>query len=217
MKNIRILFVLAFVSSTAITLNGCAPAIVGMAATGGYFAAQEKGVDVALSDSRIKGSVLEKITNAYYGYAASVGISVLGGNVLLTGVLPAKKDISRVVAETQKVRGVQSIYNELSVGEYGADEVAEDLWISGQIRARMLVAKHVFTINYGVRVVKNHAYIIGTASKPEEKDEVLHIARTTQGVVKVHDYVKVSKPNETPSAPAEHAPTVEAEDISTNE
>lgn len=184
-----------FVGLIAVSISGCVavPAVVvGAGATAGYMAAQERGIKDTANDTKIKTHIKDRLTNVNYTYLTEVGVSVLQGDVLLTGVIKTQEAADEIVRRTTTIPGVGRIYNELMVGEYGSQEFAKDSWVSTQLRARFLGSKEIFTINYMVDVINGHVYIMGIATTPDEMERVLYVASTTKGVKQVHNYVRLA-------------------------
>lgn len=190
-------------------LSGCAipgAVMVGGLATGTYLGVQERGAKTAMVDTKIKTHIKDRLTGLHYSYLTGVGVSVLEGEVLLTGVLPdstARPDIVRTVRETE---GVKKVYDELVIGKTSTAERAQDTWLGTQIKARFAGAKNVYAINYITEVVQGEVYVLGLVGSQSELEQVLHIARTTKGVKVVHNYLRMSEtpkhhiPSEAPSA-----------------
>lgn len=176
-------------------LGGCAaPLLIGAAATGGYFAAQDKGIETAANDLKIKALVKDKLAELDFTHVLSVGVFVLQGDVVLTGVVHSPREEKELVHITEQVEGVHRVFDAFQVGVgYSTEQIATDAWIATQVRASMFTAKDVFTVNYDVEVVNGHVYIIGLAETEIEFERVLHLARTTKGVVAVHPYIRVEE------------------------
>jgi osmotically-inducible protein OsmY len=191
----RLLTMLLVVASLG--LAACAPVVVGGVVTGGYLASQERGAKNAVWDLKIKTHVMERLTNANYKNIARIGVYVLQGDVLLTGIVQNQAEFDKIGDIARATPDVKEVFNKLQVGTgYSAKTYADDTWISTQIKSRMFAAKDVFTINYDLETVNAEVYIIGLASSTAEYERVLYIARTTKGVKNVHSYVRVLSPNE---------------------
>lgn len=177
-------------------LHGCAipvAVVAGGAATAGYMSVQERGAKSAFFDTKLKTHIKERLTSRHYKYLTNIGTSVLEGEVLLTGVVPsmsAKNEVIQTVRNTPKVKRV---YDELIIGKYNSSYYAKDAAISFQIAGRMANAADIFAINYEKEVVKGEVYIIGIATSQAEMERVLHVARTTKGVKRVHNYVRLTQ------------------------
>tara|TARA_R110000868_G_scaffold218576_1_gene468994 strand:+ start:140254 stop:140913 length:660 start_codon:yes stop_codon:yes gene_type:complete len=186
--------ILTFVLSTSLFLSGCLPVILGGAAAVGYMGQQERGAKEAVSDINIKTYIKDKLTGTYYKYLTQVEVSVLKGNVLLTGVVESPKSAAEVEGIVRSVKGVKSVYNQLFTdGIYPATTFSKDAWIVTQLKSFMFTEEGIHSTNYQVLVVNGHAYIFGLASDMAEREAVRHLARTTKGVVQVHSYISLYK------------------------
>ncbi|PIZ29764.1 MAG: hypothetical protein COY40_06245 [Alphaproteobacteria bacterium CG_4_10_14_0_8_um_filter_53_9] len=191
--------------ATALTATGCAPVIMGGAATAGYIGLQDRPVTQTAEDTKIKVSIKDRLTQTNTAYLTQIGIDVFYGDVLLTGVVPTTDEGERVLNIVRATPSVKKIYNELFVGSsYSLKQKASDTWVSAQLQPRLLAAKDAYPLNYLLSVVNGHVYVIGTVSSAEEHEHVLHILRTTKGVRQVHDYLTIENPdnNQEAGAPA---------------
>jgi osmotically-inducible protein OsmY len=185
----------AVLPMTALLLSGCVPVLVGAGVTAGYMAVQERGAMAGVNDLKIKTHILDRLTQSNYKFLTKIGVYVIEGDVLLTGVVPNDEDARTVVQITFSVPGVRQVYNEIQVGgDYGVGTLADDTWIATQIKSRMVTTSDVYTVNYVVEVVRGHAYIFGIARTPAELERVMHIVRTTKGVRMVHNHVRLARP-----------------------
>lgn len=186
-------------SVCTLPLAGCGvPFMAGAAATGAYIGLQEKGARNVVMDTKLKVAVKERLTAVDIDHLLDIGVTVFEGDVLLTGVVP-KKDAGLVALETARgTSDVKRVYNELFVGEYTAAQQARDLWIATQYKARLMGNRDTFPLNYTVTTVHGHVYIMGYVASDGEHRHVLHVLRTTPGVQKVHDYLRLSVSGDDP-------------------
>ena len=176
----------------AMMLTGCVPLILGAGATTGYFAVQERGLKQSAEDVALKVSLHERIGRLNSTYFKDISISVLEGDVLLTGVVQNPSEINQIHTAVASVSGVRNIFNELQMKPYDLKEYSRDKSIATNLRTRLTFNSDVFTINYDIHVVKGHVYIIGLAQDNTEMETMLHKASTTKGVIKVHNYIRIS-------------------------
>lgn len=179
------------VSVLCLSLTGCFPFLVGGVATASYLASQERGAKAALIDTKIKAHIKDKLTNEDYRLLTAVEVTVLEGDVLLTGVVKSSEQKGLVDRITRGIPDVKNVYNELFFdGVYSAKQYADDSLVATSVRGKLLAAKDVYSINYMVNVTNSVVYIMGVAETDSEKERVLHIVRTTKGVDRVVDFVK---------------------------
>ena len=175
------------------TTTACAPLILGGAAAVGYAAVQEKGASVVVKDTSIKTHIKDKLTGIDYRFLTQVEVSVLEGDVFLTGVVGNNDSKAVVESTVRDIKGVKAVYNELLVGDYPKGTYSKDVLLATQIKGRLLTAKDVYSVNYSVRVVKGVVYLVGLAETQSEIERALHIVRTAKGVQKVVNYMRISK------------------------
>lgn len=185
-------FLLISLMSSSVLVSGCLPVVVGGVAAAGYMTAQEKGVKAAVSDLTIKTHIKDKLTGQNYQYLTQVEVSVIKGDVLLTGVVGSAKQAAEVEAVVKSVEGVQNIYNELFTdGYYPAKQYAKDSWLATEIKSLMFANEVIKAVNYNIDAVNGHVFVFGYARNANEIESVKHLARTTKGVKQVHSYIKV--------------------------
>lgn len=179
------------ITAICVSLSGCVPLIVGGVATAGYLASQERGAKAAVMDTKIKTHIKDKLTNTDYRLLTDVEVTVLQGDVLLSGVVRSQAQKEQVAKIVQATPDVQTVYNELYAdGIYPAKQYADDSYLAAQVRGRLLAAKDVYSINYMVNVTNGTVYIMGIAETQSEMERVVHIARTTNGAVRVVNFVR---------------------------
>lgn len=169
---------------------GCAPLIVGGAATAGLAAAQERTIGNAIDDTVISARIKDKLLQASSSLFLRVGIEVLEGRVLLTGSVTNAQDRVEAVRLTWTVTGVREVLNEIQVTERGglADTLA-DARISASLRFQMMADRGITDINYSIDTVNGIVYLIGIAQDQVELDRVLNYARNISGVKQVVNHV----------------------------
>lgn len=182
----------ALVCLLPLVLGACAPVVLGGAAVAGTMALQERGIKAGVNDTKIKAVIKDRLAGINPNYIPEVGVDVMQGNVLLTGVVGSSHEVETIIAAVKQSENVGAVYSELVVGEYTFGERSSDTWISTQLRTRLVANADVYTINYFISVIKGHVYILGIAGNPSEKERALHIARTTKGVKMVHDYIRLA-------------------------
>jgi osmotically-inducible protein OsmY len=190
--NLKSLILLFFLLPS---LPGCALLVAGGVAAG-------VGTGVAMSqDRRTSGMFVEdesiesrssRRISEKLGSNVHVNVTSFNRNVLLTGEAPseaAKKEIERLVAGVENVRGVT---NEVAVGEVSSyTSRSNDALITSKVKGRFVDGAK-FQANH-VKVVTEDSvvYLLGLVNKEEARSAV-DIARSTTGVrkvVKVFEYL----------------------------
>lgn len=189
MKMIKIFAILLAASA----LNGCAALVIGGGTEGAVVAAQERTVGNAVDDA----AILLKIKNLYAqqdykDLLVNVEIKVVEGRVLLTGNVDKADSQIEAVRLAWQVSGVKEVINEVQVNDKaGFTNYARDVWISAQVKSRLLFAKDIRSINYSVITVNQIVYLMGIAQNQDELDRATWVASTTSYVQKVVSYVRL--------------------------
>ena len=179
--------------SVGLLLSGCVAAIIGGGTETAVVAAQERSTGNALDDA----GILFKIKNLYAqndfkDLLANVEIKVVEGRVLLTGNVDKPDSQIQAVNLAWQVNSVREVINEIQLSDKaGIGNYARDLWISTQIKSRLLFTKGIRSINYSVITVNQVVYMMGIAQNQEELDKATNIASTTSYVERVVSYVRL--------------------------
>ena len=175
---------------SVLALTGCAAAVVGGAAAGGYLVGEDRRTAAVLADDEgIELRAANRVSEKYP--SAHVNATSYNRTVLLTGEAPtaeAKADIEKITREVPNVRGT---VNELTVAPATTlSSRANDSYITSKVKARF-VDNGVFNpIHVKVVTEDGIVYLLGIVKKPEA-DRATEIARTTSGVrrvVRVFEY-----------------------------
>ncbi len=124
----------------AISVSGCVPLVLGGATETAVVAAQERSVGNAIDDA----AIVIKIKNLYAqqdykDLLANVEIKVVEGRVLLTGNVDKPDSQIEAVKLAWQVYGVKEVMNEVQINDKsGFWNYAKDVWISTQVRTRLL-------------------------------------------------------------------------------
>lgn len=188
MRLVLTIFMILFVTS-------CVPAVVGGVASGGKILSQDRTVGEAVSD----GTIWTKIRAGFIGnnldsLVGSVNVTVSEGRVLLTGHVKDDDTLIKIIRVCWDQDGVNEVINELRVDDRkdkNFSEYAKDSWITTRIKAKLLITRHIKSVNYTVETIKQVVYIMGIARTQEELDTVTDTAATVSGVEKVVSYVKI--------------------------
>ncbi len=175
-----------------LSLSSCAGMIAGVGATVGAAAVQEGGLSRAASDARIQADINERWFSYNVNMFAKLDLTVNQGRVLITGVVQDPEHRVQAVRLAWQPNGVVQVINEVKVADSeGIVGFAKDAWISGKIRAALIMDKNVGSINYSIDTVQGTVYLMGFAQNQGELNHVIEIARTTGGVKRVVSYVKL--------------------------
>ncbi|WP_096702608.1 BON domain-containing protein [Magnetospirillum sp. 15-1] len=193
MTGVRPLLNVLIIAAMGGLLSGCAATVVGAGATAGVAAAEERGIDGAIDDLKIRTEInnlwFQKDVEMY----RKVTLNISEGRVMLTGMVATEQARADAVRLSWQVGGVKEVLNEIQVvaaGESGWDQ-ANDLWIQNKLKARLLTDGEVKNINYIIDVTDSVVYLLGIAQSSTELDRVIAHARDVSGVKRVISHVRL--------------------------
>lgn len=174
-------------------LTGCVPLLIAGGTETAVVVAQERSVGSAVDDAgillRIKDQYAQK---DYKDLLANVEVKSVEGRVLLTGNVDKPESQIEAVRLAWQVTGVKEVINEIQISDKaGVWNYARDVWISTQIRSKLLLEKGVRSINYSVITVNQVVYLMGIAQNQEELNKATYVASTTNYVQRVVSYVRL--------------------------
>lgn len=200
---IRLVFLLVMLSVSGL-VSGCAALIIGGGTEGAVLAAQERSTGDAVDDA----GILLKIKTLYASndvkdLLANVEVKVVEGRVLLTGNVNNSDSQIKAVTLAWQVGTVKEVINEIQISDKaGFSNYAKDVWISTQVKSRLLFTKGIRSINYSVITVNQTVYLMGVAQDQEELDKATNAASTASYVQKVVSYVRLKNDPRRKSSPA---------------
>ncbi len=146
-----------------------------------------------MSDAGLKIDINTKLlSNKYRDLFIDVNTNVYENRVMLTGSVETTADKRRATLLVLGVKGVTKVINELQVTADGSlKDTANDLWIETKLKARLVGADGVSSINYRWRSVNGVVYFIGVAQNQDELAKVIRLARGTSHVNNVVSHVRI--------------------------
>lgn len=174
-------------------LSGCIPALIAGGGEAARVASQERSVGGAVDDATIYLAIKGKYAQAdFKDLLANVEIKSVEGRVLLTGNVDKPDSQIEAVRLAWQVNGVKEVINEIQINDQsGFTNYARDVWISTQVRSRLLFGKEIRSINFSVITVNQVVYVMGIAQNQDELDRVTYVASTTSYVQRVVSYVRL--------------------------
>ncbi len=173
-------------------LSSCTSLAVGTGVAIGTAAVQEGGLSRAASDARIQADINQRWFAHDVNMFAKLDLTVNQGRVLITGVVQDPQHRIDAVRLAWQPVGVVQVINEIKVADSeGIVGFAKDAWISGRIRAALIIDRDVESINYSIDTVQGSVYLMGFAQNQGELNHVIGIARKVGGVKRVVSYVKL--------------------------
>jgi osmotically-inducible protein OsmY len=92
------------------------------------------------------------------------------------------------------VSDVKDVINEVLVSENPLSDIANDSWITTQLKSKMTFDKDILAINYSIETVGAVIYLIGIAQDKDELQRVINHARSIKYVKRVVSHVRVKEP-----------------------
>lgn len=183
-----------------LSLQGCVGTVIGVGATAGTAAMEERGLSGAADDTALRLRINALLSNKDERLWRKVGMQVYMGRVLLTGTVEKPEMRAEAVKLAWTAEGVKEVINEIQLaGSAGATGFARDTWISTQLKSALLFDKQIASINYSIETVAGTVYLIGLAQDQRELDRVMNHARGLSYVKKVVNYVQIKRPPSNPS------------------
>lgn len=166
-------------------MYGCAPLIIGGAATAAVAMSEDRrSSGVFVDDENNENRALLKVKSRF-GSQVHVNITSYNRQVLITGEA-ASEDVKRgVEEEVSSVPGIKRIFNEMSVGpQAGVIAVSNDARLTTVVKTRFLEANRFQANHVKVVTEANVVYLMGIV-KRSEADAAAQLASTTSGVARV--------------------------------
>lgn len=169
--------------------------VIGAGATAGIAAAEERGVETALDDLQIDVEIKRQFLELDENLLAAISTEVHDGRVLLTGVVDEPEMRMSAARLSWGVDGVSEVINEIKVaGDASIAQASKDIFISTELRARLMGDGDVSAINYSIETVRGTIYLLGIARSESELQRVINHARNVSGVRNIVPYVRVKPP-----------------------
>ena len=172
-------------------LTGCSsPTMILDAAT---TVAEDRSMSQVAPDVGLKIDINAKLlSKKYRDLFLDVNTNVYEYRVMLTGSVETGSQKRRATLLVRGIKGVTKVINELQVTDDGSlTDTANDLWIETKLKARLVGADGVSSINYRWRSVNGVVYFIGGAQNRRELAKVVRLARDTSHVNKVVTHVRI--------------------------
>ncbi|MFZ5775408.1 MAG: BON domain-containing protein [Thermodesulfobacteriota bacterium] len=172
--------------------TGCTPAVVAGGAVGGYkVATDDRSAGTVLDDATITTRVNAAMIGDSEVKARDIDVDTVAGVVTLTGNVDSRREAERAVALARKVDGVRQVKNELRVGSRTAGQVMDDEVIGAKVKAKLMEAPGIRSLNIDVDVYSARVALTGTVPDKASKKKVLRLVRSVAGVKDVVDNLQV--------------------------
>lgn len=198
---------------------GCVPAaLVAGGSVAGMAVAQERTVGDRLQDNEIGLSINNALLAESGTLFRRVGVDVQEGRVLLTGGVTEAAQSVRAAEIAWSTPGVVAVTNEIVTDQAASSQrYAQDVWITTQVRARLLADERVAAGNFSVETHDRVVHLTGLARTPDEVARATAQASRVSGVREVVSHVltiddpRRRPPRPQPTPPRAPAPAAAAE------
>ncbi|MCF6291378.1 MAG: BON domain-containing protein [Desulfobacterales bacterium] len=175
-----------------LTVSGCAPVIVGGAATGVYkVGSDERTAGTMLDDSAITTKITLKLIEDPMIKSYKIDVDTLEGTVFLTGVVETAQEAERALGIAGSVEGVKGVVDNMQIGVKSITQALADKQTGVKIKAKLIGEPGIRSWNVDVDVDLGVVTLTGKMDTQANKDRVIEIARTTAGTIKVIDNLRV--------------------------
>lgn len=186
-------------------LSGCAPIVGGGVVTG--VSVERRGTVEMVEDLWVSNKIRSAYIESDKVSWGNVNVTVFRGKVLLTGTAANEEEVQESVRIAKAIRGVRAVHSELKVQYASAQELAEDTWISTQVKMMLLRDEQVRGLDIHVDTTKNVVYLTGLAASIQERDRAARIASVVKGVKEVVSYIEVDPESYKPTPLEESEPS----------
>lgn len=182
----------SLLSGVALTMQGCALALVGAVGGGTLVATDRRTLGAQTEDREIQVKAKSRI-NENLPDQANVNVTVFNRRVLLTGEVPAEQWKQKAEEAVRGINNVNSIVNELAIqGASSLSSRANDTYLESRVKGAMVGEKDLRANYYKVVCERGTVYLMGLVT-PDEGTHGANVAAQVPGVeqvVKVFQYIK---------------------------
>ncbi len=184
----------AYFAVLLLLIAGCAPAVVGTAAYGGYKGAVDKrSIGTIVDDSVISAKVKTKMISDEFVKARHIDVDVLNGVVYLIGVVESSSQKRMAADIARGVEGVKKVENQLVVGSTSVGQVLNDTILTSKIRTELIKDEEIRSTNIDVDTNNNIVTLTGILRSQKEVDRVLYLVQKTAGNRRIVNNLRVGK------------------------
>ena len=185
--------------------------VLAAASLSGCFVLQDKTLGESLDEATSGTQIKTLLTGHGVDKFGEVDVEVADRFVLLSGRVPSEAARAEAEQLAWQIKSVDEVANELVVGKRDIARDANDLWITQEVRTRIIADKEVKGVNYNVQVNSGVVYLLGVAQTEDELRRAAEHASKVKGVQKVVSYVKMRERG-VPPPPIEQAQGVTREE-----
>ena len=182
----------SMLSGVALTLQGCALAVVGAVGGGTLVATDRRTLGAQTEDREIQVKAKAAI-NENLPDRSNVNVTVFNRRVLLTGEVLSDQWKQKAEDEVRSINNVNSIVNELAVQPASSySSRANDTYLESRVKTAMVGEKDLRANYYKVVSERGTVYLMGLVTQQEGAHgaEVAAEVPGVSQVVKVFQYIK---------------------------
>lgn len=113
--------------------------------------------------------------------------------VFLIGRVGSREESLRAEGHARAIDGVWSVINLLKIGVAHSSPTSGDQKLRQAIEERILRDQSVLGLNVQVIVYEGEVYLLGRVASDNERQQAVGVAKETEGVVRVLNYLKAGK------------------------
>ena len=151
----------------------------------------KNAVESMVDDSTITTRVNHEMMKDKIVKARQIDVDTIGGHVTLSGAVATRDEAVRASQIAQRVPGVKSVSNNIQIGNRSFGDIWDDNVLSNKIKAKLIAEPEVRSMNIDVDVYLGVVTLTGVVSSKYQRDRALEISRSTDGIIKVIDNIKV--------------------------
>ena len=189
---VMIFFAKVICCGCILTSLGCAAAVVGGGAAGGYaVGSDERPTATMVDDAAITARIKTELIGEKNVKARNIDVDTVAGVVVLSGYVDSQQEVNRAGLVAKSVSGVVRVKNELRVGSRTLGRGIDDKVLVARIKTRLVEEPGVRALNIDVDVYSGTASVTGVVASREQKEKVLGLVRSVEGVKGVVDNLQV--------------------------
>ncbi|OGR00475.1 MAG: hypothetical protein A2505_03035 [Deltaproteobacteria bacterium RIFOXYD12_FULL_55_16] len=175
-----------------LAISGCAAAVVGGGAAGGYaVGTDERSAGTMLDDAAITAKVKTELIGDKNVKARNIEVNTGAGVVVLSGYVDSPQEANRAASLAKSVSGVVRVKNDLQVGSRTIGQGFDDKVLAGKIKARLIEEPGIKSLNIEVEVYSGSANVIGIVTSQGQKKTILNLIRSIEGVKGIVDNLQI--------------------------
>jgi len=176
----------------ALSCSGClAAAIVGGGTAAGNAVLDERSIGRQVDDVNISSTIDIRLIAERDMPWRWISISVIEGNVLLTGYLPKQEQIDRAIFICKRIKGVQSVRSEILIGKPPTRELVSDSMITAGIKRRLFKDKEISGFTVHIETTAGRVYLRGVVATPLQRQRAATLAAEVDGVKSIVNLLRI--------------------------